>query len=213
MNRLGQLKARLADVHNLSRAASVLGWDQQVYMPPGGAQARGEQIATLARLSHNIFIADETGALLQAAAGEVKDLLEGRITVDEAPEVWNRKMQGYLGITPPTDTLGILQDVHWSGGMMGYFSTYSLGNILSVQLWDKAIEERPEIPEEISRGEFGALRGWLTEKVYRYGRKFEPSQLIEMATGEPLQSRSYLRYLKTKYRAIYGLSGEPVAAR
>lgn len=140
-----------------------------------------------------------------------QDLLERRITVDEAPEVWNRKMQEYLGITPPTDSLGILQDTHWSGGMMGYFSTYSLGNILSVQLWDKAVEERPEIPDEISRGEFGTLRGWLTEKVYRHGRKFEPQDLIQRATGEPLQSRSYIRYLKTKYGAIYGLSGEPVA--
>lgn len=142
-----------------------------------------------------------------------RDLLEGRITVAEAPEVWNQKMQEYLGIRPPTDTLGILQDVHWSGGMMGYFSTYSLGNILSVQLWDKAVEERPEIPDEIGRGEFAGLRGWLTEKVYRHGRKFEPAQLIEMATGEPLQSRSYMRYLKDKYGAIYGLSGEPVGAR
>ncbi len=142
-----------------------------------------------------------------------RDLLEGRISVEDAPAVWNRKTQEYLGITPPNDTLGILQDTHWSGGMMGYFPTYSLGNILSVQLWDAAVKEHPEIPAEIERGEFDTLRGWLTEKIYRHGRKFEPAQLVEMATGEPLQSRSYVRYLKAKYGAIYGLSGELTYAR
>jgi carboxypeptidase Taq len=132
------------------------------------------------------------------------DLLEGSYPVGEAPAVWNQKMQSYLGVCPPTDTLGILQDIHWTG-TMGYFPTYSLGNILSIQLFDKAVQDVPEIPHQIESGQFDALRGWLTENVYRHGRKFEPNELIQRATGKPLQSQSYIAYLKRKYGEIYGV--------
>jgi carboxypeptidase Taq len=141
-----------------------------------------------------------------------QDLIEGRYGVEDAPEVWNQKMREYLGITPPNDTLGILQDTHWSGGMMGYFPTYALGTILSLQLYDTAVKARPEIPEQTARGEFDALLGWLREHVHQPGAKFEPPELIERATGQPLQSHSYIRYLKEKYGAIYGIS-ETTAAR
>jgi carboxypeptidase Taq len=91
--------------------------------------------------------------------------------------------------------------------MLGYFPTYTLGNILSVALYEAALREHPAIPEEIERGECGTLRGWLTEHVYRHGRKFEPTELVQRATGEPLQSRSYLRYLHAKFSDLYGLEG------
>ncbi|MBV9280677.1 MAG: carboxypeptidase M32 [Chloroflexi bacterium] len=133
------------------------------------------------------------------------DMLEGRFPVSEAPAVWNQKMDDYLGIRPPTDSLGILQDIHWSGGMLGYFSTYSLGNITSVQLYDRAVQEVPDIPEQIARGRFEGLHGWLTDRIYRHGSKFEPNELIQRVTGEPLQSRSYLAYLRRKYGEIYEL--------
>lgn len=133
------------------------------------------------------------------------DLLENRYPVSEAPTVWKDKMESYLGVRPPTDTLGILQDIHWTS-MMGYFPTYSLGNILSIQLYNKAVEEVPQIPEQIADGQFDGLRGWLTEKVYRHGRKFEPNELMQRVTGEPLQSRSYVAYLRAKYGEIYGLN-------
>jgi carboxypeptidase Taq len=132
-------------------------------------------------------------------------LLEGSLSVADAPAAWNEKMQEYLGITPPSDTLGILQDVHWSGGMLGYFPTYTLGNILSVALYEAAVAAQPTIPEELGRGEFGSLRGWLTEQVYRHGRKFEPNELVQQATGASLQSTSYLRYLNEKFGQLYGL--------
>jgi carboxypeptidase Taq len=132
------------------------------------------------------------------------DLLEGAYPVDEAPTIWNQKMESYLGICPPTDTLGILQDVHWTS-TMGYFPTYSLGTILSLQLFDTAVRARPEIPSEMAHGSFDALRGWLAENIYRHGRKFEPNELIPRATGEPPQSRSYIAYLKRKYGEIYGI--------
>jgi carboxypeptidase Taq len=115
-------------------------------------------------------------------------------------------MEAYLGLRPPTDREGILQDVHWSNGLYGYFSTYSLGNFLSVQLYDAAVQAHPQIPDEIAEGRFDALRGWLTENIYRHGRKFEPNELVQRATGEPIQSRSYMRYLKQKFGEMYGLA-------
>lgn len=132
-------------------------------------------------------------------------LLSGELSVQDAPAAWNDKMEAYLGLRPPTDRQGILQDVHWSHGLMGYFSTYSLGNFLSIQLYDAAVRDIPEIPEQIARGEFGGLHGWLTDRIYRHGRKFEPNELVQQATGEPIQSRSYMRYLKGKFGEIYGL--------
>ena len=132
-------------------------------------------------------------------------LLEGSLAVADAPAAWNEKMQAYLGITPPSDSLGILQDVHWSGGMLGYFPTYTLGNILSVALYEAALAAQPSIAEELGAGEFGSLRSWLTAQVYRHGRKFEPNELVQRATGAPLQSTSYLRYLHDKFGQLYGL--------
>jgi carboxypeptidase Taq len=133
-------------------------------------------------------------------------LLSGDLAVGDAPTAWNDKMEAYLGLRPPTDREGILQDVHWANGLFGYFSTYSLGNFLSVQLFEAAVRAHPEILEDLGNGRFDALRGWLTENVYRHGRKFEPNELVQRATGEPIQSRSYIRYLREKFGEIYGLA-------
>jgi carboxypeptidase Taq len=133
-------------------------------------------------------------------------LVEGTISVEDAPRIWNQKFDEYLGITPPTNSLGILQDIHWSNGIMGYFPTYALGTILSLQLYEKAVEAHPEIPSNIAAGSFESLRGWLTENVYRHGRKFRPNELVVRATGEELQTRSYMRYLREKFGELYGLS-------
>jgi carboxypeptidase Taq len=133
------------------------------------------------------------------------DLLTGKLKVEDLPEAWNAKTQEYLGIVPQNDTLGVLQDVHWSSGLIGYFPTYSIGTILSAQLYDKAIEQNPSIPADMAKGEFGGLLNWLRENIHQQGRKFDPPELIQRATGEPLQSRSYMRYLKTKFGEIYKL--------
>lgn len=134
-----------------------------------------------------------------------QEILEGKVKIAELPEIWNARMQEYLGVTPPTDTLGVLQDVHWSSGLIGYFATYALGNLMSVQLWDKALADAPDIPSQIERGEFGTLREWLRQNVHRHGRKYMPDELMRRVTGEGIQSRSYMRYLKRKYGEIYGL--------
>jgi carboxypeptidase Taq len=133
------------------------------------------------------------------------ELLEERLSVADAPEAWNARMQEYLGITPPSNREGILQDVHWSIGAMGYFPTYSLGNILSVQLWERALQDEPSIPNEIANGRFSSLLGWLRENVHRHGRKFPPRVLVERATGRGLDVAPYAAYLKHKFGAIYNI--------
>jgi carboxypeptidase Taq len=132
-----------------------------------------------------------------------KGLVDGSIPVKDIPEAWNSKMQDYLGITPPDDSQGCLQDVHWSGASFGYFPTYALGTILSAQLFDKAQQDNPAITDDLSNGEFGSLLGWLREKVHYPGARWFPAELVERACGEPAQSHSYNNYLNTKFRDVY----------
>jgi carboxypeptidase Taq len=135
-------------------------------------------------------------------------LLSGAISISDAPTVWNDKMQEYLRIRPKTDSDGILQDTHWASGLFGYFPSYALGNVVSVQLFDRAVEEHPAIEDEMRRGVFGTLHGWLEQNLYRYGRRFEPNELIERATGQPMTTRPYLAYLQRKYKALYRLESK-----
>jgi carboxypeptidase Taq len=134
-----------------------------------------------------------------------RDLFAGVLTVEDIPEVWNAKFESYLGIVPPTDALGCLQDIHWSAGLLGYFPTYSMGNLLSVQLYDAAVQAHPAIPDEMANGVYTSLLGWMRQHVHRHGQKYQPKEVIERATGEPMQSRSYVAYLKKKYGDIYGV--------
>jgi carboxypeptidase Taq len=114
-------------------------------------------------------------------------------------------MQSYLGITPANDAEGVLQDVHWSGGMMGYFPTYALGNIISAQVWEKVNSDIPALDDQIANGEFESLLSWLTEKIYTHGSKFEPKEIVKMVTGDIIQPQPYINYLETKYKDIYKL--------
>ncbi|MGW8250510.1 MAG: carboxypeptidase M32, partial [Anaerolineales bacterium] len=133
------------------------------------------------------------------------ELMEGTLQVKDLPEAWNSRMQDYLGLIPPDDRDGVLQDVHWSDGYFGYFATYALGNLLSLQLWEKINADIPDLSEQIERGQFGALLSWLRENVHRHGAKFEAQELIERITGSRLDPAPYMRYLKDKYSQIYGL--------
>ena len=132
-------------------------------------------------------------------------LLEGSLAVQDLPEAWNTRMQAYLGVTPPDDALGVLQDVHWSGGMLGYFSTYALGNLISAQLWECVNADIPDLPEQIRQGHFTSLVGWMREKIHRHGGKFEPQELIQRITGSKIDPAPYIRYLQTKFGEIYGI--------
>ena len=125
-------------------------------------------------------------------------LIEGRLAVAELPDAWNARMEEYLGIAVPDDAHGVLQDMHWPGGSFGYFPTYSLGNVISVQIWERAREDLSDLDERFERGEFDDLREWLREHLYRLGRKFTPQETIERVTGNLIDPGPYLRYLREK---------------
>lgn len=131
-------------------------------------------------------------------------LVEGKLEVADAPALWNALYEKYLGVTPTDDAKGILQDVHWSGGGIGYFPTYTIGNILSVQWYEEAEKQLGSpISSMVAAGEFSTLREWLTDNIYKWGRKYQPQELVQMVTGRPMDTKPYLKYLKTKYRDIY----------
>ncbi len=133
------------------------------------------------------------------------DMIAGKIAVNDLPEAWNEMFQAFLGVTPPTDKVGVLQDVHWSNGLIGYFPTYALGNLLAAQYYQKALQDRPSIPDDIANGKFDTLLGWLRENIHRHGRKFTAEELTQRITGESIDCKYYMQYLQNKYGEIYGL--------
>jgi len=133
-------------------------------------------------------------------------LLEGKLSVRDLPEAWRERYKSDLGITPPDDRDGVLQDVHWFGGQIGgVFQGYTLGNILSAQFYESARKAHPEIPDLIARGEFGTLHGWLKENIYQHGSKFTANEIVKRATGQDLTIEPYIRYLRGKYGELYKL--------
>jgi carboxypeptidase Taq len=133
-------------------------------------------------------------------------LLEGRLAVKDLPEAWNEAMRADLGLVPPDDRDGCLQDVHWfTGRVGGAFQGYTIGNILSSQFYAAAVKAHPEIPREIGEGKLGTLHDWLRGQIYRHGRKYTPDEIVERAAGGPMSMQPYLAYLRAKYGEIYRL--------
>jgi carboxypeptidase Taq len=130
-----------------------------------------------------------------------QDIINGRVDLPDLPTVWNERMHDYLGVEVPDDAHGVLQDTHWASGLIGYFSTYLLGTVMSVQIWQKVVEDVPDLEEQIEGGEFGALRAWLGEHVHVHGAKFSPQETLERATGSRIDAKPYLAYLRAKYGA------------
>lgn len=134
-----------------------------------------------------------------------KAFIEGALKAKELPEAWNEKMREYLGIEPSKDSEGCLQDIHWSMGMMGYFPTYSLGNIYGAQLFQTMQKTFPDWENKIAHGDLAFLREWLKEKIHKHGRAYLPKELVQRATGQPLSEQPYIQYLETKFRKLYEL--------
>jgi carboxypeptidase Taq len=131
-----------------------------------------------------------------------REMLAGAVTATDLPEAFDAKLREYLGVEPSDVVEGVLQDVHWSDSNFGYFPTYALGNVISVQLWERATSELGDLDPEFERGEFGSLREWLREHVHRWGRAFEPAELLERTVGGPLDAEPYLAYLRQKVEAL-----------
>jgi carboxypeptidase Taq len=136
-----------------------------------------------------------------------KALIEGSLKPADLKEAWNAAYKRYLGLVPPDDKQGVLQDVHWSHGSFGYFPTYSLGSFYAAQFFEKAMEELPGLDEEISTGKFESLLQWLREKVHRHGRRYTSEELCRRITGRGLDFDAFMRYAERKYSGIYKLEG------
>ncbi len=130
-----------------------------------------------------------------------QDMVEGRLELRDLPQRWNEKMWDYLGVEVPDDGHGVLQDVHWSGGSIGYFSTYLIGTVASVQIWEAVTRDMPDLEEQVGRGEFTPLRDWLGEHIHTLGRKFSPQETLRRATGSTIAAQPYLDYLRKTYAA------------
>jgi carboxypeptidase Taq len=133
-------------------------------------------------------------------------LIENRLEVKDLPEYWNSKFKEYFGITPPDNARGVLQDVHWSSGYIGYFPTYSIGNVVSVQLWEAARKDIPNLDSLVEKAEFKPLLDWLVENVHRHAAKFPCQELVQRVTGSKIDPQPYLNYLENKYKSIYTAS-------
>jgi carboxypeptidase Taq len=131
-----------------------------------------------------------------------REMLAGDVTPADLPEAFDAKLRQYLGVQPAGVLDGVLQDVHWSDANFGYFPTYAIGNVIAVQLWARATSDLGDLDEAFERGEFGSLREWLGEHVHRWGRAFEPAELLERVVGGPLAPEPYLAYLRAKVVAL-----------
>ena len=133
-----------------------------------------------------------------------KEMITGILAVKDIPDRWNALYREYLGITPPDDAQGCLQDIHWAHGSIGYFPTYTLGNILSAQFFREAVKAHPSILDEIEAGEFGNLLAWLRKHIHNHGTRYLPGQLVREICGREIDTAPYLEYLEGKYGELYG---------
>ncbi len=134
-----------------------------------------------------------------------QELIAGTLAIVDLPEAWNARFKQYLGIDVPDDARGVLQDVHWSAGLIGYFPTYALGNLIAGQLWERVHIDVPSLEESVRAGELAPLRDWLREHVHRHGAKFRAAELLQSAVGAPIAVAPFVSYLKRKLGDVYGI--------
>lgn len=132
-------------------------------------------------------------------------MMEGQLQPNDIPGAWNEKYRKYLGITPQNDAEGCLQDVHWSHGLLGYFPTYTLGNLYASQFFEQAGSELGDLAPMFARGEFAPLLSWLREKIHKHGKRYTAAQLVQNVTGRPLSAEPLLRHLRNRAREVYGV--------
>ena len=132
-------------------------------------------------------------------------LIEGELRVDEVPEYWNCRFENWFGLEVPDDTMGCLQDIHWSAGLLGYFPTYALGNMYAAQLFNAAERDLGSLNGLSAKGNFKPLKNWLNEKIHRHGKRYPAKQLVQVVTGETLSHAPLIAHLRSKYSELYGL--------
>jgi carboxypeptidase Taq len=132
-------------------------------------------------------------------------LVSGDLKPADVPGAWNDNFAKSFGLTPPNDALGCLQDIHWSMGGIGYFPTYTLGNLFAAQFMEQARQQFPDLDANFRRGEFGRLKAWLNEQVHRPGQRYRAADLCRRVTGKPLSHKPLLTYLRNKYGPLFGI--------
>jgi len=136
-----------------------------------------------------------------------QDLINDRIDVEDLPAVWNERFRSYFGLEVPDDAMGVLQDVHWAAGLIGYFPTYAIGNLVAGQLWERVRADLPDLDAMASAGDLLPLREWLREHVHRHGSKWGAGEVLERVTGHGIAVAPFLSYLKAKLTDVYGAFG------
>ncbi len=134
------------------------------------------------------------------------DLINNRIKVEDLPEIWNEKYKEYLGVEPESDDEGVLQDIHWAAGYFGFFPSYFMANLISAQFMATIEEEVGSIDKLLEDGRLDIIHKWVSENVHSYGAIYSPTELVEKATGKPLESKYYINYLRNKYFEVYKLN-------
>ena len=133
-------------------------------------------------------------------------LVDKTLKVDDLPTVWNEQINKYLGLKVPTDSEGVLQDIHWSGGQFGTFCNYTIGNVMAAQLIETMDTQNPEIRKDINEANYSSLLEWLRNNIHQHGRRYTRNELLEKSTGSTLNAKPYIAYLKNKARQVYGVS-------
>ena len=185
---------------------------------PQAQAAFPEALAGVSLDDFHFAINDVRPSLIRVEADEVtynlhvlvrfeleRAVIDGDLRVADLPAAWNEKYGRLLGITPPDNRNGVLQDIHWSAGLIGYFPTYALGNLYASQFFDYADEQLGGLAEQFARGEFAPLREWLQREIHSRGCCFSPAQLVEKITGRPLSPEPLLAHLRDDIAALYGV--------
>ncbi len=133
------------------------------------------------------------------------ELMSGKLSINDLPKAWNKKMEDYLGLTPPNDTLGCLQDIHWSIASIAYFPTYTLGTMIASQLFSAIQRDIPKIDDHIAKGDLSLLNEWLNQSIHRHGQRYTTKDLIRQATDKDIAPDDYISYLEGKYSELYNL--------
>ena len=134
-----------------------------------------------------------------------KAMLTGDVKVADLPVVWSQQMKSLLGVDVPDDTHGVLQDIHWSGGSLGYFPTYTLGNLYAAQFFEQAGKDLGDLDGQFSRGDFAPLLGWLRKNIHSQGKRYTAPELVQRVTGKPLSAEPLLAHLRRKASEVYGV--------
>ncbi|MBS0197181.1 MAG: carboxypeptidase M32 [Planctomycetes bacterium] len=188
------------------------------WLHPHGKKFLGKQFAKFDAKEYYAATNTVTPSLIRVEADEAtynmhvmirfeieRALLSGAMKVKDVPGEWNKRYKEYLGIKVPDDRRGCLQDVHWSCGLIGYFPTYTLGNLYAAQMWEKINEDLPDLSKRIAKGKFGDLKTWLNQKVHRHGRRYSAAELCKRVTGKELSADPLMRHLTAKAQAVYGI--------